>query len=438
MDVKKFMTKRNIILIAVIILLVIAILFGFAYFFQSKTQPAGTTSGTNFWASFLPFGKSNPVTPENNGTTDVSGYTPASDATQAENRLQKVSTFPVAGYGVFMKERFKEVIRDTGGQKPAPPTTEFAPALRYINKATGNIYQTFADKIDERKFSSVVVPKVYEAYFGNGGNSVVVRYLKDDGKTVETYVGTLQKEYLGADSVGNNTLTGSFLPENISSISISPDSNKLFYLFGVSGSSIGVSYSLQNSTKVQIFESPFTEWLPVWAKGSIITLTTKPSSDVPGYMYVINPDRKDFNKVLGGINGLTTLASPDGKLVLYSDSSLSLYIFNTETRDSTSLGINTLPDKCVWNNSGEEVYCAVPRFIPDGSYPDSWYQGEVSFSDQIWRIDARSGNTSMLADPLSIAGNADIDGVNLSLDNKENFLFLINKKDSYLWELKLK
>ena len=95
------------------------------------------------------------------------------------------------------------------------PATEFMPALRYVNKATGNIYQTFADKIDERKFSSTVVPKVYDAYFGNNGQSVIMRYLKDD-KTIETFIGALQKEYLGADSVGTNEVAGSFLPENIS------------------------------------------------------------------------------------------------------------------------------------------------------------------------------------------------------------------------------
>lgn len=433
------MSKRNIILIAIIVLAMTAVIFGFVYFFQVKNQPAGGTGGTNFWANFLPFGTSSPTAPENNNTTDVSGYIPPNNQQNANAAFQRVSSFPVAGYGVFNKERFRE-----GGDNKTP-ATEFAPALRYVNKATGNIYQTFADKIDERKFSSVVVPKVYEAYFGNNGNSVVMRYLKDNpsagqagNNTIETYVGTLQKEYLGADSVGNNAVTGSFLPENISGVSISPDSSKLFYLFNVSDSAIGVSYSLQTGTKVQIFESPFTEWLPSWPKGNMLALATKPSADVPGYMYAINPDRKDFNKILGGINGLSALLSPDGKSILYSDNTLSLSIFNTETRESASLGIRTLPEKCVWNNSSEEVYCAVPRYIPDGSYPDSWYQGEVSFSDQIWKIDIRSGNTSMLSDPMESQANTDIDGVNLILDSNENFLFLMNKKDSYLWEFKLK
>ena len=95
--------------------------------------------------------------------------------------------------------------------------------LRYVDKATGNIYQTFADKIDERKFSSSVIPRVYEAFFGNEGESVIMRYLKTDNRTIETFVGALPKEFLGSDSVGTNEIKGSFLPENISDISVSPD-----------------------------------------------------------------------------------------------------------------------------------------------------------------------------------------------------------------------
>ena len=155
-----------------------------------------------------------------------------------------------------MKERLKDV------------GSEFSPALRYVNKATGNIYQTFADKIDERKFSSTTIPKVYEALFGNKGESVIMRYLKTDprqgeagNQTIETFVGTLPKEYLGADSIGTSEITGSFLPENISDISVSPDALKIFYLFDIGDSVVGVTFTLQTNTKVQVFDSPFTEWL---------------------------------------------------------------------------------------------------------------------------------------------------------------------------------
>ena len=448
------------------------IVFGFFYFYQPKNQTGSTTENTNFLANFLPFGGSKNTTPTNTTPpVDVSGYVPPITTTETSNTiLKKVSSFPIAGFGVFMKERFKDVANPNPTQisensplpnpllskerakgevlppvKPIAPPTEFMPALRYVNKATGNIYQTFADKIDERKFSSTKIPKVYEAYFGNKGESVIMRYLKRDlptgqagNKTIETFTGTLQKEYLGADSVGTNEVTGSFLPENISDMSMSPDALKIFYLFNIENNVVGVIFSLQTNTKIQVFDSPFTEWLSFWPNNKIITFTTKPSANIPGYMYSINPDSKDFNKILGDINGLTTLTSPDGKMVLYSDNNLSLSIFNTDTKNSNLLGVKTLPEKCVWRTTSDVIYCAVPKIIDKTEYPDSWYQGEISFSDEIWKIDATSGNATKLLNPISIEGGEDIDGIKLTLDENQNYLFFVNKKDSYLWELNLK
>ena len=451
------MSKRNLILLTIILVAIVIITFGFFYFYQPISQTGDTTEGTNFFANFLPFGGSKNTTPTNTTPpVDVSGYEQPVTETEISNAiLKKVSGFPVAGFGVFMKERFKDVPtvvptqpieQDTtnttqttkSAVKPTPPPTEFAPALRYMDKVTGNIYQTFADKIDERKFSSTIIPKVYEAYFGNKGESVVMRYLKTDNKTIETFVGTLQKEYLGADLAGTNEVVGSFLPENISDMSVSFDSSKIFYLFSLADNATGITYSLQTNTKVQVFDSSFTEWLSFWPNNKIITVTTKPSANVPGYMYSINPDSKDFNKILGGINGLTTLTSPNGKMVLYGDNNLSLSIFNTDTKNSNLIGIKTLPEKCVWGATSDVIYCAVPSLINQAQYPDSWYQGEVSFSDKIWKVDIKSGNTTMILDPILIEGGENIDGIKLTLDENQNYLFFVNKKDSYLWELSLK
>ncbi len=84
------------------------------------------------------------------------------------------------------------------------------------------------------------------------------------------------------------------------------------------------------------------------------------------------------------------------------------------------------------------MYCAVPRAASGTNYPESWYRGETSFSDQIWRIDVAAGNASMILDPTRVTGVGDIDGIKLKLDEGQNYLFFVNKKDSYLWELNLK
>ena len=137
-------------------------------------------------------------------------------------------------------------------------------------------------------------------------------------------------------------------------------------------------------------------------------------------------------------DGLTTLTSPDGKLVLFNNNSLSLSIYHTDTKNSDSLGIKTLPEKCTWGKMSDFLYCAVPRTISQGQYPDTWYQGEVSFSDQIWKIDIKTGNTTMISDPALVTNGEELDGTKLAIDQNGNYLFFVNKKDSFLWKLDLK
>jgi len=447
------MSKRKIILL-IMFTVVVALVLGVVYLYQYKNQQNGTEKNTNFFSSFLPFGGSGTPKPgDDTLPTDISGYIPSDEAGTHDVKLKKVSSVPVAGYGVFTKEIYKDVpnpdlsasSRDEFGNNTeltAPPT-EFVPFLRYVDRVTGNIYQTFVDKIDERKFSSTIIPKVYEAYFGNKGESVIMRYLKEDlptgqagNKTIETFVGNLPKEYLGADG-GVNEVKGFFLPENIMDMGISPDTSEMFYIFNTNDIAAGVVLTLETNTKSQVFDSPFTEWLSFWSNEKMITLTTKPSASVPGYMYAIDPDKKDLNKILGGINGLTTLASPDGKMILYGDNNMTLNVFNVDTRDSSALSVKTLPEKCVWA-SADVIYCAVPKYIYPGTYPDLWYQGEVSFLDEIWRIDVDGQNATIILDPMSVQSGEEIDAIKLNIDENQDYLFFVNKKDSYLWELRLR
>ena len=48
-------------------------------------------------------------------------------------------------------------------------------------------------------------------------------------------------------------------------------------------------------------------------------------------------------------------------------------------------------------------------------------------------------NTAVtISDLVSINGMENIDSIKLALDESENYLFFVNKKDSYLWEFNLK
>jgi hypothetical protein len=124
--------------------------------------------------------------------------------------------------------------------------------------------------------------------------------------------------------------------------------------------------------------------------------------------------------------------------VLYGNDNLYLGIYNISSKSITDVPLKTLPEKCVWGKNDSAIYCLVPVFVPEERYPDSWYRGEMTFSDQIWKFNVGAGSTEFIVNPLEVEGGEDIDGIKLMLDKDEKYLFFVNKKDSYLWELILK
>jgi len=265
-----------------------------------------------------------------------------------------------------------------------------------------------------------------------------MRYLKTDNRTIETFVGTLPQEILGGDSTGENELRGTFLTANITDMSISPDGKSIFYLFNSGETTVGTILDIASGKKTQAFDSAFNEWLSSWPGSKTVTLTTKPSYVALGYLYKLDLTAQNLVRVLDSVYGLTALLSPDGKMVLYADNSLALNIYHTDTKISESLGVRSLPEKCVWGKGSDIVYCSAPKIVLGTNYPDAWYKGEISFDDQVWKIDPVLGTASILLDPGTVNEGVDVDGTKLTLDSEEKYLFLINKKDSFLWEMDLK
>jgi len=443
------MKKINFKKIILILILITAVFFSFLYL-EYRKKDTNESKVINFINDFNPF-KKNIEKTENDIDADYPFFDLISetefDFEKPAEKLTKISNLAVAGYGVFMKERFIEMPIITPNKEEeneviekkeikAPPT-ELVSFLRYVDKKTGNVFQTFADKIDERRISDNFIPQIHEAFVGNNGETAILRYLKNDEKTIETILINLPPELLGGDLAPNGKPSVSFLPENITDFSISQDGLNIFYLFNIENYSFGISALTSGEKKVQVFLSPFTEWLSAWSNNQNISMTSKPAAQVPGFMYLINVNKKDLTKILGDINGLTTLISPNNKMVLYGDDNLSLNIYNLETGSKHPVGARTLPEKCVWNKNGTLIYCAVPQNILSGKYPDSWYQGLISFNDSIWKIDPFLKTASFITNLENSNGLQNIDGIKLMVSEDEKYLFLINKKDFSFWRLNL-
>ncbi len=95
------MSKRNFILLIIILALIIISVYGFLYFRKDDTDTTENTPETNFVSRFNPFGTKPPA-------PSVSEPIPEEYQPEIKNgtgKLTRVSSVPVAGFIVFKKER---------------------------------------------------------------------------------------------------------------------------------------------------------------------------------------------------------------------------------------------------------------------------------------------------------------------------------------------
>jgi hypothetical protein len=438
--------KRTII----IIILILATAGGTLWYIKSKQATSNTnttTTNTGFFKSFFSFNQNNTAnTTKDTASTDGTDTNTTGDTINTEanttptnnNKLRQVTDFAISGLGSFIDTRplpqsaipvTTTPVKDAKGKtvqtKVTTPSVEYVSALRYAARANGHIYSQYLDTEASAKISNSTIPSIYETYFGDNGKAVIYRYLNNNDQTIQTFL------------THTDGSKGDFLQEDISAVTISPDSNALFYLAPLGSNVAGYYMNFKDNNKVQVFTSAFTEWLPQWAGTSTIFLTTKPSWDTIGSIYATNIGKNNLVKVFGGLKGLTTLVSNNAANILYSSTSNigpELGIYNIEKHEFAKLPVRTLADKCVWSRDGIRAYCAKPNNISGNKYPDNWYKGITSFNDSIVSIDTVNKSYSTLVNTEDIAP---VDAINLTLSQDEKILFFLNKKDSTLWRLNL-
>jgi len=227
-------------------------------------------------------------------------------------------------------------------------------------------------------------------------------------------------------------------------IIVNNEKNKIFYLEnGVTNGVSGVFSNFDGSTKTTVFSSPFTDWRVMWPNSKTLTLNTKPSEDIPGSLYFVNIASGRFEKIISNVPGLTTLPNKDASKIFYaqkrdSGSGFSSLIFVVKDMASYTSPLRTLPEKCVWlPNDNETLVCGVPKETPEGTYPDSWYQGKISFDDEIYLLDTETEETKLLFDPKKETIRGSIDLVDPAVSQNGDIFLFKNKKDGSLWSLRL-
>ncbi len=411
------MSRKNSILIilAATLLIVGGLLF---FYFSNIDTTQSTADQTQTTTS--PFGGSSPNRPVETTKTGVGASGQGGVSEKNLSQLIQIYKSPSSG-SVFSVNK--------NGQN----------ILKFVDRAVGNIYEYSPESQTGEgvRITNTTIPKIQETVWSNSGNDLVLRYLENDTDNISSFSGKII-----SGSSTPTELTGLFLPSNIKQLVINPTGNRLFGLVDKSdrSGSLGFISNLDGSGRRTIFDSPISYFNISWPKEDTVAFTTKPNYREPGMLFFFNTQNYSMNKVLGNILGLSTVVNKNINMLAYSyieNSSFYLDVYDIVNKTGSGYKITTLADKCVWGNTNTKVlYCAIPKTIPSGNYPDVWYQGLVSFSDDIWRIDMETGIINQIYE-IGSNETVDIDAYELKTSLDDKYLVFTNKTDLSLWLLNI-
>ncbi|HVB20138.1 MAG TPA: hypothetical protein VNF51_02565 [Candidatus Paceibacterota bacterium] len=398
---------------ALIITIVALIIIGLgvaAYFIFFRSTPSVTVTMPSGDTNLPSAGQTS--SPSSGGSGSPS-FAPSASPVAVTARLVEISTGPVVP---------GEAVVDQSAA-----TTRSSPnvAVNYIDQQSGNVYSYLTNDKTITRTSNKTIPGIESASWLPNGSLAFVRYLSGaDFSTINTY------------ALSASSSDGFFLPQDLADIAVSPTS-VLALASGVNGSVASLEH-IDGTHATTVFTTPLSALRVSFAGKNQYLAFTKPTATLPGDAFLVSGTGR-FSHIAGPLNGLVALASPSGKWLLVSytlNAAMQMELINTTTGQELPLPVATIADKCVWTEDESALYCGIPTNSTAATYPDDWYQGTLSFSDRIWKIDV-AGRYAQLVLDFSSANSGSLDVESLAVDPAMTILTFINKNDGSLWSYSL-
>ena len=443
-----YMTPTKRFTIAIIVFLVFcALLFAIIYLYLSAEPPAP--------APPPPDGPPAPTAPslglDNLGVSrpDEIPFNPSvSDDSDGKGRDDRVYTAPLSDTsdpGTEDKENIPRLVRLFKGPTAGYRIEKKGDAweAQVIEQGRGNRYLVQTIPYSLSLTARGEFTRVIEGYpFENG--EVLVLYESADNESV------VRSAFVPFSTTG----TGPSVQRFEDNIRVATNNkNLLFFLQMIDGKSVGVVVDVANPSKTQvIWRSDFASWLPRWGNSPRITLHTPITDMMKGFIYLVDPKgvlpNEQFVSLASG--GSAFMDATTGYFMLFetkADNFAGKAVITNRDRSITIDLPITLPEKC---DAANGIFvCAAPISIPietvsgyDTVFPDSWYQGDITFDDVIVSVNAATGEKDLLLAPNQeeiqiLSRNTNFDVIHPQLTPDGEFLFFVNKYDMALWMLRL-
>lgn len=358
----------------------------YSFLYGSPTNNAPVFADFNFFGGSAPAAEPLPV---------FIPTEPVVDVTTAA--LRQLTTKPVIGMRVI----------DNDG----------TPTMRYIEAGTGHIFDINLETGVEERVSGISVPNSYEAIVSENGS----------------YVGITSREssrqnLVVIDLSTLDTPVKIDIPAPIASFSFNGNASLLMTTESQT-ETIAKRLDLTTNKETELFRLPFRNAEILWsASSSSHYAYLKPAPGLHSALYEI----KGSSIIRTPINGTGLSALVQNSTIFFSVflDSTNLQTYKWEGGNVSDITFSSIMDKCVLGQTAT-LFCGTSLTEIPANMPAAWYMGEHTFTDRLWRYDAREVS-SQLVDPQIVAGRS-IDMKQLALSPDESMVYFINNIDQTLW-----
>jgi hypothetical protein len=301
-------------------------------------------------------------------------------------------------------------------------TSDNTRLMYYAEAGTGHVYAINLITGEEKRVSNTTIPQADKATFSSDGRYMAVR--------------------AGYTNASRISLVNLSEPNSITTEVL--DARMLDYTFGVQNELLYTEYrgnglvgrTLNPETKSasDVFTVPFKDATIVWSNDSATPhyVYPKASSKLAGYLYSLRGGTVVRQNAAGA--GLTAIANRDYYVTTaIQGQEPGSYATEISSKNRRPIPIVADPNKCVFSPTDVDLlYCGSEEDVHDYNFPDNWYQGTVSFSDNLHEIDIRTGISAQLAKPAEDVGRP-IDVTDMTISDNGRVLYFTNKTDNTLW-----
>ena len=417
------------------------LLGGLAWYFgpaiwgpTTPTEEGEDSGGINLF----PFGDNS--SPRDTGEEDNTSTEQTGDEEDPADVVQRMPRLRMVSEGPVIAATLGPADTHSGLVGPATiDTTDrtIANTIRYVELGTGHVYEASTANQDITRLSNTTIPRINEAQFVSL-DRVLLRYTDDVGN-YKLFSAQLAPNSSPSASTPMR-LQGVFLDDGVRYLDVGPDGQIVWLQAGANGGTRVVTTTAMGEDKTQIHASPLSEWRVDWFGASDqVLLRSTPSYNSFGMAYTLDTNTGALRPYGAARKALQVLPTTDRSRALLSlkaDGETRTYLWRRENNEYVELVPQTFAEKCVYAEVRDVFYCAAPVGEIAAGEPDLWYQGVSSYRDDVWVIDAQTGEAELAASPSGLSDDP-IDIVDLSLSPDEQFLYFRDKDTRSLWTYQL-